>query len=360
MTEDPIVAIVGNVTTAPGVPEAAQELGRELARAGFRILVYSSGSDFLEGHIVKGYVGSRLANRRSVQVRYPLHGPKPEFLEQQTNGEVFDWRPDHSEDWEMSFYQSLNEVNGILLVGGGESTKIAGMVAMGHGIAMLPLAGFGGATAKVWEALRPGRDLPTADEISLMARPGWSDDYAVECVKMIGDQLSRKAELVRQRRIEERRREVSISLHAFSAVIVFIMAVAAAAIAFAWEGIPIYPLIALLFFSPLLAGVAGSTIRLVFDASQGSVPVTTQATLTTVALGLIAGGAAGLLFITAQITTAPATGGGNIVSPEQARKLVLFGVLIGLIAGLTLDAVFRKLISTDVVNVSAIEAKKGP
>lgn len=360
MAEDPIIAIVGNIITSSDAPEAAEALGRELAKAGLRILVYSSGANFLEGHIVKGYVASRLANRRSVQVRYPLHGPKPEFLEQQSNDEVFDWRPDYSQDWEMSFYQSLNEVNGILLMGGGESTKIAGMVAMGHGVAMLPLAGFGGATARVWETLRPGRDLPTGDEISLMARPGWSDEYAADCVKMIKNQLVRKAELARQGRIEERRKEVSISWHAFSAVIVFILAVAAAAIAFAWEGIPIYPLIALLFFSPLLAGVAGSTIRLVFDASQGSIPVTTQTTLTTVALGLIAGGAAGLLFITAQITTAPATGNGNIVSPEQARKLVLFGVLIGLIAGLTLDAVFRKLISTDVVNVSAIEAKKGP
>ncbi|MBK9948022.1 MAG: hypothetical protein IPP12_12660 [Nitrospira sp.] len=359
MPEDPIVAIVGNVTTSSDAPEAAEALGRELAKAGLRILVYSSGVNFLEGHIVKGYVASRLANRRSVQVRYPLHGPKPEFLEQQTNGEVFDWRPDHSQDWEMSFYQSLNEVNGILLMGGGESTKIAGMVAMGHGVAMLPLAGFSGATAKVWESLRPGRDLPTADEISLMARPGWSDDYASECVKMIKDQLARKAELARQRRIEERRKEISVGWHALSAVLVFILAVASGAIAFAWEGIPDPQLIVLLFFSPLLAGVAGSTIRLVFDASQGAAPLTTQTTLTTVALGLIAGGAAGLLFITAQLTTAPTTGP-QLIMQVQARKLVLFGVLIGLVAGLTLDAVFRKLISTDVVNVSAIEAKKGP
>lgn len=360
MTEDPIVAIVGNVKTSLDAPAAAEALGRELAKAGLRILVYSSGADFLEGRIVKGYVASRLAKPRSIQVRYPLHGEKPEFPEQQTNGEVFDWRPDHSQNWEMSFYQSLNEANGILLMGGGDSTMIAGVVAMGHGIAMLPLAAFGGAAAKVWESLRPGRDLPSADEISLMARPGWSDDHAAECVRVIKDQLARKAELVRQRRIEERRKEVSVSLHAFFALLVFVVAVAAVPVALAWTDIPQSLLVSLLFFSPLLAGVAGSTIRLVFDASQGSAPVTTQTTLTTVAMGLIAGGVAGLLFITAQITTAPATGGPNIVSPEQAKKLVLFGVLIGFVAGLTLDAVFRKLISTDVVNVSAIEARKGP
>ena len=358
MPEDPIVAIVGNVTTSPDAPAAAEALGRELAKAGLRILVYSSGTNFLEGHIVKGYVASRVASRRSVQVRYPLQGQKPEFPEQQANAELFDWRPDHSQNWEVSFYQSLNEANGILLMGGGPSTMIAGVVAMGHGIAMLPLAGFGGAAAKVWESLRPVRDLPSADEISLMARPGWSDDHAAECVKIIRDQLARKAELARQRRIEERRKEVSVSLHAFFALLVFIIAVAAVPVAFAWDDIPQFLLISLLFFSPLLAGVAGSTIRLVFDASQGSAPVSTQNTLTTVALGLIAGGAAGLLFIAAQITTAPSQSG-VMVTPEQAKKLVLFGVLIGFVAGLTLDAVFRKLISTDVVNVSAIEAKKG-
>ncbi len=192
-----------------------------------------------------------------------------------------------------------------------------------------------------------------------MARPGWSDDHAAECVKMIKDQLTRKAELARQRRIEERRKEISVSQHAFFALLVFIIAVAAVPVAFAWDDIPQFLLISLLFFSPLLAGVAGSTIRLVFDASQGSAPVSTQNTLTTVALGLIAGGAAGLLFIAAQITTAPSHSG-VMVTSEQAKKLVLFGVLIGFVAGLTLDAVFRKLISTDVVNVSGVEAKKGP
>jgi hypothetical protein len=110
---------------------------------------------------------------------------------------------------------------------------------------------------------------------------------------------------------------------------------------------------------PLLAGVAGSTIRLVFDASQRSELLSPQSATTTAALGLIAGGIAGLLFITSQITTATPTQG-SIVNADQARKLVLFGVLIGFVAGLTLDAVFRKLISSDVVDVSTIEVKKRP
>ncbi len=112
----------------------------------------------------------------------------------------------------------------------------------------------------------------------------------------------------------------------------------------------------LLFFSPVLAGVSGSSIRLVFDFRQGSVPLSPQSVVTTGALGLVAGGVAGLLFISAQ---AAALSG--VVKGAQAAQLMPFGVAVGFIAGLTLDAVFRKLIASDVVDLSDVEAKKkGP
>lgn len=360
---DPIIAIVGNVREDPAAPDAAEALGRELAKAGMRILVYSSGADFLEGRIVRGYVSARVAPRRSIQVRYPLHSQKPAFAEQSTNGELFDWQPDNRPDWEMSFYQSIGEVDGILLMGGGESTMIAGMVAMGHGIAVMALAAFGGKACRVWEALRPGRDLPSADEVSLMARPGWSDELAAECAKSLRDQINRKAEREHQERLEEMRKETSVTLHALCALTVFVLAVICVPVTWAHD-LSYIVSIWVLFMSPLLAGIAGSTIRLVFDLRQGSVPLSRQSAITTAALGLIAGGIAGLLFITAQVTTAPpapSTGGlAQIVSSEQARKLVPFGVLVGFIAGLTLDAVFRKLIASDVVELGAVEAKKRP
>ena len=352
---EPIIAIVGNVKS-DGAPAAAEALGRELAKAGFRILVYSSGVDYLEGCIVRGYVASGVHGRNSVQVRYPLRGEKPAFPEQQTHGEIFDWRPDHSQDWEMSFYQSLNEVDGILLVGGGVSTMISGVVAMGHRIAILAIASFDGAAAKVWGALRPGPDLPSADDVSLMARPGWGDDRAADCVATLKAQITRKVEEERQRRIDERRRETWVTWQALFALLVFAAAVVSVPVAWAWP-LGEVPAIWLLFMTPLLAGVAGSTIRSVFDLRQGSAPLTGQSAVTTAALGLIAGGVAGLLFITAQVTTTPASGG-HIVLTEQARRLVPFGVLIGFVAGLTLDAVFRKLIASDVVDLSEIEAKK--
>jgi hypothetical protein len=357
----PLIGIVGNVKLDPAAPAAAEELGRELAKAGLRILVYSSGADFLEGCVVRGYVASRLAGRGSVQVRYPFKGDKPAFAEQQTNEEVFDWRPDYGQDWEISFYQSIDDVDGILLMGGGNSTLIAGVVAMGHEAAILALAGFGGNAAKVWEALRPGRDLLTPDEYSMMARPGWNDDRAAACVATLKAQIARKAERERLRRLEERRREISVTRHAAFALGLFLLSVLS--VAWGWS-LPHAELQAndallilwLLFITPLLAGVSGATVRLVFDSRQGAVPLSSQSAITTAALGLIAGGVAGLLFITAQVTTADVTEG--IVSAKQAAKLLPFGLLIGFIGGLTMDAVFRKLIAADVVDLSSIEAKK--
>jgi hypothetical protein len=285
-------------------------------------------------------------------VRYPLHGDKPAFPEQQTHAKIFDWRPDHSPDWEISFYQSLNDVDGIVLLGGGGSTMIAGLVAIGHRIAILSLAAFGGKAADVWNVLRPGRDLPSADEISLMARPGWDSDLAAECVAALNNQLVRRTEEDKQRRLEELRKETSVTAHAIIAVVFFLSSVFC--VPPAWgSNLSQTNAIWLLFLSPLLAGVAGSTIRLVFDLRQGSLPLSRQSAITTAALGLVAGGVAGLLFITAQVTTVAET-----VTATQAGKLVPFGVVIGFIAGLTLDAVFRKLIASDVVELSAVEAKK--
>lgn len=351
--EAPIIAIVGNTVTSGKAPQAAEVLGRELAKAGFRILVYSSDPDFLECHVVHGYVASRAAVRCSIQVRYPLHGVKPAFAEQSTNSELFDWRPDHAPDWEMSFYQSLSEVQGIVLLGGGASTLIAGAVARGHQLAIVALAGFGGKAEQVWANLRPGQDLANGDEIALMARPDWADEMGVECVNALKGQLARKAEAARQKRLEEVRKEVSIRRHAVVVGVLFVAAFAMVPISF-WDKPIGWMLMAALFVCPALAGISGATIRLVFDLRQGSLPLSPQSAITTGALGLIAGGVAGLLFITAQMATATEPG----VLPKQAARLVPFCFLIGFIAGMTLDAVFRKLIATDVLETSGIEARK--
>jgi hypothetical protein len=303
---------------------------------------------------------SGIAARQSIEVRYPLKKQKPDFLEQENHSELFDWRPDASDDWEMSFYQSLTGVDGVLLLGGGQSTLIAGLVAIGHGKALLPIATYDGAARKVWQALLPGRDLPTPDDMSVMAKPGWATGQAAECVQSLQTQLARKNEIRKQRRLEERRSEISVTWRAIIAALLFILSVACIFPGWVKTQPDLPTALLLLFAGPLLAGASGATVRLIFDMRQGALPLTKESAITTGALGLVAGGAAGLLFIIAQVTTlqSPDPAHGGIISAAQASKLVAFGVVIGFTAGMTTDAVFRKLIAQDVVSTEAFDVKK--
>ena len=56
--------------------KAAEEIGRELAKAGCRILIYSTEPEFIESDVVQGYVSSKKGESGSIQVRYPLE-PSP-------------------------------------------------------------------------------------------------------------------------------------------------------------------------------------------------------------------------------------------------------------------------------------------
>lgn len=363
---NPIIAIIGNTTAIPentaSAETAAEDLGRELAKAGFRIMVFSSKAGFVETPVVRGYVASQAAQDKSIQVSYPLEGARPSFDEQVKSSKVFDLKPDQSPLWQVPYYLPLKDVHGVLLFGGGESTLIAGLMAMSHRKAILALADFGGKAADVWKVLAPGRDLPTYDEKSVMATPAWSKELAGQCVQILRDQLSRRAEEEKQKRLEELRNEVAMGRHAVIALVLFLLALSAVPLAWSF-GFSFPVIVFLLFLSPAFAGVAGATIRLVFDRFQGS-PMSKQSAITTAALGLIAGGIAGLLFITAQMTALPQDAAGATealirdLQTKQASRLVPFGVAVGFIAGLTLDAVFRKLLSSDVVELSAVEAKK--
>jgi hypothetical protein len=54
----------------------------------------------------------------------------------------------------------------MLLVRGGYSTLVGGLVAMGHGVPIVALAAFGGAASKVWESLSAEHGLATREESS--------------------------------------------------------------------------------------------------------------------------------------------------------------------------------------------------
>jgi hypothetical protein len=74
--------------------------------------------------------------------------------------------------------------------------------------------------------------------------------------------------------------------------------------------------------------------------------------LATLAVGLVAGGVAGVLFIAAQLTANPDLTTGI---EKYAQRSIPFALAVGFVAGLTSDAVFGKLLGLDVVKTSGID-----
>ena len=339
----PLFAVVGdadpNRTFNPpmndpaAAAKAAEELGAELARRGARLLVY--GGKFIEADVVRGFVSGAPKEDRSVLMWYTKEQAPPPFPEEQGHPRLFERRVEGGADWEVAFYRSISHADGLILIGGANSTKISGQVAIGAHMPIVALSEFGGAAAQVWGTLSPGEDLPSRDDITLMAQP-WTQQSAPALAESLFAQLAR-------------RRTTQGAPSPALAILAGLLFVAALAI------VPLIwgknsPAAWMLFFAPLLAGGAGSAIRPIVDRLRGTQGVA-QAVLATVVLGMIAGGISTVLFVTAQLSGNPSAANELL---QYAQRSIPFAVGIGFVAGLTSDAVFGKLLGLDIVRPSGI------
>jgi hypothetical protein len=343
----PLVAIVGdtNPTRTFNPPlkdpamarKAAEELGAELARRGARLLVY--GGPFVEADVVRGFVSANPAADHSILMWYTIDQEPPAFPEEKTHGRLFQRRGQRGAEWEIAFYRSIAKADGVVLIGGANSTKIAGQVAIGSRMPILSLATFGGAAASVWDTLSAGEDLPTRDEIDLMGHP-WTNSSAAECVKALLAQHARRQSAQAAPR----------PILSFLAAILFFAALGIVPYVWGQNAFSVW----MLFLAPVLAGGAGGAIRPLIDHGRGTALVA-PAVFATLVLGLIAGGVAGVLFVTAQLTADPELAVSGDLA-KYAQRSIPFAVAVGFGAGFTSDAVFGKLLGLDVVRVSGIEA----
>jgi len=334
----PLIAIVGSADPARtyeppvatrAVGEMALGLGAELARQGCRILVFDPGKSFIEGTVVTGFVEANPPADKSIVVRQRQRDVTARFAEQEDDKQrrLFDPQVDSSDDWEVSFYRALADADGVVLLGGGLSTVIAGQVAIGARIPILALAASGGGAARVWKTLSPGADLPTRDEHNAMGAP-WTSGVAAAWVKVLLDQRRRRHAI-----------ETGATLrHALVASALFVASVGVAL----WSG-SVDKRFWWLFLATLAGGGAGAAIRTVFERRYGTAPLSTPSLVVTLALGTVAGGLAGMLYLGAQPGTISLTG-------EAAFRLVSLVTIVSVIGGLTAEAVYRKLLGLDVVH----------
>ena len=111
------------------------------------------------------------------------------------------------------------------------------------------------------------------------------------------------------------------------------------------------------FTVPLVAGASGGVSRNLFDYYQGTISKPSHATPAAIVLGMLAGLVAALLFVVAQWATNPAIKELDGAVPNGLNLLIPFELIIGLIAGFTLEAVLTKIQSTDVVNTNPVIGK---
>lgn len=381
----PLIAIVGSVHKSretefanraiplkniPLAKTAAENLGRALAQKGCRILVYSSDTAFIEPDLVHGYVESKEAQPESIEVLYPMN-QRPSFPEEKDPKGLFHFTQDTHSEWEISFYRSLRDADGVILMGGGTSTLIAGLVAMGFGKSIVACETFGGYASKIWALLPVYHNLLFPKEINLMAEVNWTPALADKYVDILLAQQQRQAEKIEETRAEllhtkeeqkaqlvreqearlaaEKAQNKNVNRHAVIAVLLLVLALIPWALAWGIPDLNYIVLLSLLLASPLLAGISGSTILVVFNADQGNPPKGTNL-LRNGALGLFAGGAAGILSILSQFVAV----GAKAPPAEQLSRLVPFTMMIGLVAGLTTDTVIGKLRKQDVVQTGPL------
>lgn len=372
--DGPLIAVVGSFdpsrekelslkNTAIG-NKAGEDLGRELARQGFRLVVFSSGAHTLEIDVVRGYLSHPNTESGSIQVRYSPQSGQPKFAEEPGNEDKFDWQPDFNPDWEFSFYQSLAHIDGMLMLGGGSWALIAGVVAMSYRKPLLPCAAFGGSADKIWRAMRVQK-YPISDaDFALMARSNWSTDLAARLVSLLTKQkedfaheeelrLENEEERIAERRRTELQENSRINWHAIISALLFALAV------FTWPLTMFLPQpqpsdggkwhLCVVLFTCILAGASGATIRVVLDWATG---VTRTFALSAynqyillryAALGVVAGGLAGVSFVLAQIFSTQTTTDKMFAA---LTRLVPFLIIIGFAAGLTAEVVLSNIRKT--------------
>ncbi len=310
-------------------------IGAELAKAGFGLVVYFSNDASLEPHVVSGYATALADGTGSIRVRYAeSQRGQIKFAEETEHQYLFEHRLFPGQDWEVPFYRSLAEKDGVdavVLLGGATSTLIAGQIAVARRLPILAVDEFGGSAAKIWNQLAqasPDSNYPSWGKRSVAK---FVEQLKQECTALAAQrrEISQREQMLTE--IVAQRKKVS---HAAGA---FVLLLASLFFGMVYTPNPTgYPF--LIFAGLITAGATGALIRAVLWGPAESDP------RTSLLLGSVAGFVVGLAYLIPQWVGAP-----GILSPKaevvSATDKIQFvsAVLVAISAGVGFDTVFSRL-----------------
>lgn len=336
-SDRPLIAIVGSLDPArsnyyPALQDlvhgeqACEELGRALAEAGCDLLVFSSKSTYVEPHVVRGYVAaSTPTNPGRVVARPPRHRTVAFDLPGDSVTQIV-VQPDTSEEWELAYYRSLLSAYGIILLGGGQSTRIAGIVTLIQQVPILPVAAFGAGQVRV--NLDKERNDTTDDDIALMGQP-WSTELATPLVASLLAQAERR----RQRRAKEARMTSQRAWAGRIALTLAVLALVVSWLATPFAGSATPPdsrALTLLLAIPMVAAMAGSLLRNSQEEERWG---------WSAARGLAAGFVTVFLYLAGQLVSVP-----DLLQHLDPQRLLFFLAPLGFVAGFAFDKVLENFL----------------
>lgn len=320
---------------------AASEIGAALAKAGYDLIVYSSAEKFVERDVVGGYLSVEPVRAGSIHVRPPYVGPRIDFPHAPEHSDAFVVRHEAGTDWEIAYYRSLREAEGVVLLGGGRTTLITAMVATAFDIPIAPVAAFGGGARKAWVTLGRNANSATPEEISTFGA-AWRTGSAESVVAALTGQGERHRSLESQRKSAQRRIAHRANAGLVLGALLLVAGLATIPLVYAGDGNASLTLIGLIAGS-LLTATAGAISRTAVDRGDGWGRAAV--------LGMSAGAIAVLLFISAQLATSP-----DLLSGPDARRLLFFVLSVGFIAGFTFDAVYAKVRQQDALHGTGLQS----
>ncbi|MFJ8108498.1 hypothetical protein [Streptomyces sp. NPDC096132] len=332
----PLIAVIGSVEpdsriTPPlkatdTVVDACRALGAELAGEGCDLAVFSNKPKYAEPHVVDGY--TRGGTEGGVVFAHVPRQRDLAFTVPEGSAVQVRTVRDSSTEWEVSFYRTLLSCDGVILIGGGQSTRAAGVVAMSQRIPILPLAVFGGGASLVWANLDKVRNDVLDEDMALLGSD-WTETSAARLTACLLRQRRRRIEAEESESGLARGKAIREGLGLGLAVL-FLMLSLGALILAGGPGEADGRSLSLLVVAPLLAAMAGAVIRNSFEVESRWLLAAVR--------GLGAGLVSVLLYVASQLLALP-----GLLDHLDVRRLLFFVIPLGFSAGFTFDLVYERL-----------------